>query len=195
MKLLAFSDFHGLYGMVNNFRDVKRKILETRPDILIFCGDFRDHISVPLLESRLRRLKFPVIYYVWGNSDEFKPEFELRVAVNLHLKIKQIANEFTIAGIGGDELDVQWKINELDTKLEETEFKKLILISHVPPFGYCDFAVEGKHVGSKPYRTLIDKYKPALCVFGHIHEQSQKSIISNKTLFWNVGPKGIAIEL
>ncbi|NVM27559.1 MAG: metallophosphoesterase family protein [Candidatus Helarchaeota archaeon] len=195
MKLLAFSDFHGLYGLTNHFRDVKKRISETLPDILVFCGDFRNLISIPLLESRMRRLKFPAIYYVWGNDDGVDPEFKLKVGTNLHLKLIQLDDKSAITGIGGDELDVQWNIDKLDALLSKKEVKKVILISHVPPFGCCDFAVEGKHVGSEPLRTLINKYQPSICIFGHIHEQSQKSAEFNNTLFWNVGPNGIVIDL
>ncbi|NVM53017.1 MAG: metallophosphoesterase [Candidatus Helarchaeota archaeon] len=192
---MAFSDFHGLFGLTNHFREVKKRIIETHPDILIFCGDFRNQISVVLLESRLRRLKFPAIYYVFGNSDLLAPDYELKVGVNLHLKLIQVNDEFAIAGIGGDELDVNWNIEIFDEILLEVQSKKLILVSHVPPFGFCDFAVDGKHVGSNALRMLVEKYKPKLCIFGHIHENSGKSAILNKTIFWNVGEKGVVLEL
>ncbi len=190
MKLLAFSDFHGLYGLSNPFRDIKRKIVEVQPDILIFCGDFRNQISIPLLESRLRRLKCPHIYYVWGNSDALAPDFALTIGVNLHLKLHQLTSEFTIAGIGGDELDLQRNIQQLDARLSQNK-TQLILISHIPPFGFCDFAVDQKHVGSKPLRALIEKYSPKIHLFGHIHEEAQKCVRSETTIFWNVGPQGI----
>lgn len=195
MKILAFSDFHGLYGLVNHFRNVKRRLFEHQPDLLIFCGDFRNSIPLPLLESRLRRLKFAQIYYVWGNSDDLKPTFELRTGINLHLKIIQLNEEFSIAGIGGDELDVEWNVQEFDRQLEQIKTQKLILISHVPPFGQLDFAIEEKHVGSKPYQKLIEKYKPTLCLFGHIHEQASKSAQFDSISYWNVGPKGAVINL
>ena len=195
MKLLAFSDFHGLYGLKNHFPDVRKKILETQPDILVFCGDFRNLISIPLLNSRLKRLRFPFLYYVWGNDDLVTPDFNLKIGINLHLNLKQLENDFTIVGIGGDELDVKWNVNKLDALLANLKFKNLILISHVPPFGCCDLAIEGKPVGSKVLRTLVEKYRPSLCLFGHIHEQAQKSAKLNNTIYWNVGPKGLLINL
>ncbi len=195
MKLLAFSDFHGLFGLTNHFLDVRKKILETQPDILVFCGDFRNQISIPLLRARLRRLKVPSLYYIWGNDDLLNPDFKLGPGINLHLKFQRLDNIFTISGIGGDELDVEWNINKLDALLSKLEFKKLILISHVPPFECCDFAIDGKPVGSKPLRMLIEKYNPSVCLFGHIHEQAQKSVKLNTTICWNVGPKGILIDL
>jgi len=195
MKILAFSDFHGMYGLTNHFLEVKKKIAETEPDILIFCGDFRNEISIPLLQSRLKRLNFPDIYYVWGNSDRLAPDFEMKIGLNLHLKLFQLPNEFVISGFGGDELDVLKNIQKLENLFIEEDCNKLILISHIPPYGCCDFAVEGRHVGSKLYREFIDKYHPILCLFGHIHEEAQKKMILKETIFGNVGSKGVLIEL
>ncbi len=194
MKILAFSDFHGLYGFKNYFRDVKIKLSETNPDILIFCGDFRNSLSFPLLRSRLRRLKFPRIYLIWGNSDSCPPEFDLGIGTNVHLYFELIEKDLGIIGIGGDELDVEWNIAKLEALLSNINMK-FILVSHVPPFGICDFAVDQRHVGSKPLRDFVDKYKPILHLFGHIHEESQKKIITKTTTFWNVGPKSINLEL
>ena len=194
MKILAFSDFHGLYGLTNHFRIVKKKILESKPDILVFCGDFRDHLSIPLLKSRMKRLKFQKIFYLWGNSDEVNPEFDLNVGINLHLKLVSVGKEHVIAGIGGDELDVEWNIKEFEKVLSKNS-QKLILISHVPPFGFCDYAVERKHVGSKPLRELVEKFKPVLHLFGHIHEASQKKVLNDRTTFVNVGSSSYTIDL
>lgn len=194
MKLLAFSDFHGLYGLINHFQEVKKKISESEPDLLVFCGDFRNNISIPLLESRLKRLEFPATYFVWGNDDQVKPTAELKNGINLHLKVK-LLGDFIITGIGGDELDVQWNIERLGTLVAESELKKIILISHIPPFGCCDFAIDGKHVGSKPLRQFIEHYHPIACLFGHIHEQAQKSMNLGTTRCWNVGHNGLLINL
>ncbi|MHA1264126.1 MAG: metallophosphoesterase family protein [Candidatus Helarchaeota archaeon] len=195
MKILAFSDFHGLFGLKNHFTDVKLKLSEIQPDILIFCGDFRNHLSIRQLTSRMKLLQHNQIYYVWGNDDELDPEFNLKIGTNLHLKTEEIAKSLLLIGIGGDELDVKWRIQELERLLKKISPKKVILISHIPPFGILDYANDGRHVGSKPYRRIIDNYKPLLCLFGHIHEQEQRSIRIKETVFWNIGPKGIVINL
>ncbi len=198
MRILAFSDFHGMYGLTNHFLDVRKKIVETQPDLLIFCGDFRNEISIPLLESRLRWLKLPAIYYVWGNSDGQALDFTLKVGTNLHLKLIPLPLDFMICGLGGDELDVIRNLPKLEGLLSKKGFSKLILVSHVPPFGCCDTAVEGIegiHAGSKLYRKVLEKYPPALCLFGHIHEAAQQTIILQGTTFWNAGPKGVFIEI
>lgn len=52
-----------------------------------------------------------------------------------------------------------------------------ILLSHGPPFGIRDLCVntwetekEPEHVGSKSLLTIIEKIKPKIVSFGHIHE-------------------------
>jgi Icc-related predicted phosphoesterase len=50
--------------------------------------------------------------------------------------------------------------------------KKLIVVSHAPPFGVLDFAVRfgAKHIGSRPLRMFLDIGGVALlCVCGHVH--------------------------
>jgi Icc-related predicted phosphoesterase len=194
MRILGFSDFHGLFGLRNHFRDVKKKLLDSQPDILVFCGDFRNDISIPLLKSRMRRLQVPKIYYVWGNSDNVKPEYDLKVGINLHLKVIPLTKEFGIAGIGGDELDVQWNIESLEKQLSGSTLK-LILVSHVPPFGFCDYAADQKHVGSRPLRALVERFKPIAHLFGHIHEDSHKQVVYKGITFVNVGPNSCTIDL
>ncbi|KAI8334133.1 Metallo-dependent phosphatase-like protein [Blakeslea trispora] len=47
-----------------------------------------------------------------------------------------------------------------------------ILVTHTPPFGYCDQIIHRqRHVGCQYLRDKIDtKIHPLVCVFGHIHE-------------------------
>ena len=50
-----------------------------------------------------------------------------------------------------------------------------ILVTHCPPFGYGDKLAEHSsdpnvHIGDKKLLSLVQKYKPELNVFGHIHE-------------------------
>lgn len=49
-----------------------------------------------------------------------------------------------------------------------------ILISHCPPWGILDENFHGYHCGSKELKNAIDRVKPRLVVFGHIHEQGGK---------------------
>jgi len=45
-----------------------------------------------------------------------------------------------------------------------------ILLTHSPPFGYCDRMMFGKRVGCEDLlRAIEDRVRPAFHVFGHIH--------------------------
>jgi Icc-related predicted phosphoesterase len=44
-----------------------------------------------------------------------------------------------------------------------------ILITHGPPFGHCDEAPYGGHVGCELLRERVDEFPPKIHVFGHIH--------------------------
>lgn len=45
-----------------------------------------------------------------------------------------------------------------------------VLLMHGPPRGYGDLTARGERVGSTALLHLVDRVRPALCVFGHIHE-------------------------
>jgi len=50
--------------------------------------------------------------------------------------------------------------------------KKLIIISHTPPYGALDFAVRfgSRNIGSRPLRQFLDSSpNSVLCVCGHVH--------------------------
>lgn len=45
-----------------------------------------------------------------------------------------------------------------------------VLVMHSPPRGVCDLTSTGAHVGCPELRKVVERIKPALIVFGHIHE-------------------------
>lgn len=50
-----------------------------------------------------------------------------------------------------------------------------ILVTHTPPYGYGDLLAEyssdpNVHIGDRKLLSLVQKYKPILNVYGHIHE-------------------------
>ncbi len=58
----------------------------------------------------------------------------------------------------------------------EIKSKKIILVSHAPPFGTnIDLTHNKKHVGSRALRKIIEKYAPFVSLSGHIHETVETS--------------------
>ena len=45
-----------------------------------------------------------------------------------------------------------------------------IFITHGPQFGILDISYDGKHVGSKALKHLLERRKHKLHLFGHIHQ-------------------------
>lgn len=73
--------------------------------------------------------------------------------------------------------------------------KKIILVTHGPPYGsHLDLMPAG-HVGNRDYRHFIDRIKPKLVICGHLHELAGKVDRIGKTKVINPGPEGMIIEL
>lgn len=60
-----------------------------------------------------------------------------------------------------------------------------ILVTHGPPHNICDQSTSGFHCGCEVLRNAIERTKPSLSVFGHIHEAYGNETIDD-TLFCNV---------
>ncbi|NVM02257.1 MAG: metallophosphoesterase [Candidatus Helarchaeota archaeon] len=196
MKILAFSDFHGLFGLKDHYIDVKKKIKQYQPDLLLLCGDLQDRGSIRLLENRIQNLEFSPIFYVFGNSEEqLNLNTELKNAINIHLKI-EFFNGIHFIGLGGDEFDVKRDIPEIRKLLSSsTSIKNLIIISHVPPFNTVDLSNDGRNVGVPEFRDLINENEPILVTCGHIHENNQKVAWIGSSMVCNVGPQGVLFTI
>ncbi len=69
-----------------------------------------------------------------------------------------------------------------------------VLIVHGPPAGYGDQTDRGPAVGSQAFLGAIDRVKPALGLFGHIHE-GRGTWIRNATTLANVSAVDLNYEL
>ena len=93
--------------------------------------------------------------------------------------------------------------NDLARLLKGLDRKRTVLLTHIPPYGILDQVVKeyrkygvgtyGKraregHIGSVGLKKAISRFKPALHIFGHIHEC--KGMFKNKTTFVNTGSAG-----
>jgi Icc-related predicted phosphoesterase len=57
----------------------------------------------------------------------------------------------------------------LALKYKRIEDSVDVLITHGPPFGILDSPNKGDHAGSASLRVAVDRIKPKVHVFGHIH--------------------------
>lgn len=75
------------------------------------------------------------------------------------------------------DLKAKWDLIPADTD---------ILVTHGPPHGILDESKHRERFGCLKLREAVDKLKPKLHIFGHIHEDGLKTHVENGTLFMNV---------
>jgi len=160
---------------------------------------------------------------VWGNADNTK----ILQKVPIERCIEIINNravrigEFYLLGYSGRPIYIfekenkeQWAFseekafNDLEKSLKALKGKKVILVTHAPPYGILDqveknyrkygmgtYGEKAKngHIGSIAFKSIDEKYKPILHIFGHIHECKGAKRIDGTT-FVNTGSFGKDLE-
>ncbi len=184
MKILAVSDIEMemIYSplVVQRFRDV---------DLLIGCGD----LPYYYLEYMISMLDRP-LYFVNGNHAPRPYEIQNMThkdhawgGVNLHQKVLRDESGLLLAGIEGclnyNHGVYQYTQREmwamalslvpalLINRLRYGRFLD-ILVTHAPPWKIHD-KEDLPHQGIKAFRWLIQTFKPAIHLHGHIHIYQQ----------------------
>lgn len=169
----------------------------------------------PLFAQMSEKVRFSG---VWGNADNVKILKKVPIEQHIeiiHNRISQVGDIYLL-GYNGRPLYIfekenkeQWAFteeeiyNDLDRVFRELEDHRVILVTHDPPYGILDQVVQeyrqyavgtygekakDGHIGSVGLRKIVDKYKPMLHVFGHIHEC--KGVFVGQTVFVNTGTFG-----
>ena len=106
-------------------------------------------------------IEYPYISYLWDNALTYVNE-EANESCKLYGSPWQ--PEFYQWAFNlprnGEDLKEKWFWIPKDTD---------ILVTHGPPFGHCDEAPYGGHVGCELLRERVDEFPPKIHVFGHIH--------------------------
>jgi Icc-related predicted phosphoesterase len=171
MRLVIISDTHGSH----------RNIKLPAGDILIHAGDFTRHGSdddVAEFDDWLATLPYQDKIIIAGNHDfPFETKDGTKLLSNgIYLQDSAV----TINGIKfygspwqprffdwafnldrGESLKEKWDLIPADTD---------VLITHGPPYGYLDINSRGFSVGCEELMEAVERTKPRLHVFGHIHE-------------------------
>lgn len=155
-------------------------------DVLIHCGDITGSGSERAVEmfmewfEHLDQFKYKIL--VAGNHDFL---FELDVLRAKELTPDNVIyledDSITIDGINFYGTPAQkrfgrWAFNKSESKLTQ-HYEAIpdnvdVLITHAPPYGIGDLVVRGNtHEGSQVlYHEVINRIKPKIHCFGHIHE-------------------------
>lgn len=203
MKIVLISDTHGLHKSMLH-------LLPERADVLIHAGDctnIGNQNDVREFMYWFQNLKgFDTKIFIAGNHDwafEKKPAW-LRELINeenlsqsdvVYLEEEEFilqSPEFSrplkfygspyqprffdwAFNVDRDKMNVYWERIPRDTD---------VLITHTPPQGILDLTLHGDRTGCSYLKCHIEQIKPALHIFGHIHEGYGYTTMGN-TLFIN----------
>jgi len=185
MRIVAIADTHGHFPKL------------PAGDVLIHAGDATMMGKVDEVEKFdewLGTLDFKHILFTPGNHDfhfalqSRPPSLWLKNATVLYNKgividgINFWASPYTpVFG--------SWAFMKPDNELGEMwryiPDKLDVLITHGPPRGMQDLAVNGREAGSETLLDRVREVKPRIHIFGHIHEGFGKKF-NRETLFANV---------
>jgi putative phosphoesterase len=169
MKILCVADYHREKELAEN---VEKLASKEKVDVIINAGDF---LSEDFAKKILDKTKFKT-FVVRGNWDQ-----ELK---SKNRKVKILENEVSEYR-GYYFLGVDWGHYSKIFKLAKgKDPKKIVVVTHDPPFDILDMSYFGSNAGVMELREAIERIKPVLHVFGHIHESA--GVMKHKgTLFVN----------
>ena len=196
MKLLAFTDIH---GSLLALRRIEQKIKSQKPDILVCAGDISvfEH-GIATILRKLNKLGKKVII-VHGNHEDdltFVKYSKLFKNIIFIHKNYYIENDVLFLGYGGGGFSMADREFE---KIAVTRFKKIInlnkdkkiiLVTHGPPYHTQTDKLGKTYCGNKSYRKFIEKNNINLMICGHLHENFGKGDRIGKTKIINPGPFG-----
>lgn len=167
MKILLLAD-EELPGLWEFF---KKEKLDTI-DLILSCGD----LKAEYLEFLVTMAHCPLLY-VHGNHDGSYSRHAPEGCQNIDGKLYDF-NGLRILGLGGSkqyshgphqytESEMRARIRRLSPYLRMMNGFDLLL-THTPPEG-CGDLPDQAHRGFACFNTLLDQWKPACMVHGHIH--------------------------
>ena len=201
MKILAFTDTH---GSLSALRRIEQKVKTQKPDLLVCAGDISifEHGIMGILR-RLNKLNKKIVI-VHGNHEDdstfVKLSKSFKNIIFVHKKHYVEANLLFLGYGGGGFAVVDREFEKIaKTKfkkiIKDNKWKKIILVTHAPPYKTrLDKLIQG-HCGSKSIRHFIEKNNVDLLICGHLHENFGKEDKIKKTKAINPGPFGKIVEI
>lgn len=198
MKILAFADLH---GSISSLRKVKKKA--KKADIIICLGDFTifgDNIIYFM--KKINKLGKPVLI-IHGNH-ETRTEVKvlskgLKNITFMHRKAKVIGDCLFIGYGGGgfsirdEDFDLKWE-KKFKEKIKKYKNKKVVFMTHQPPYGTNIDLVWDEHCGNKSFRDFYRQNRVDVFFSGHLHETADTIEVVKGTTLINPGPQGIVID-
>ena len=201
MRILAFSDWrvqkiNDVFSFVQDLEDPVDFILYGGDDIGRFEEEGVNHFAELSKYTKHRK-----VLAVIGNDDlpEVKRVLEGKNVHDLHQK-PFIFQNFAFIGLEASTSEpaiIRYSEEEVKEHLKEqhseVKGKKLIILSHTPPYGILDRGIrfaqldEGSHhIGSTSLRNFIQQNKVNLVMCGHCHSHGGLSTQFRDTTVVNV---------
>ncbi|MFN3532766.1 MAG: metallophosphoesterase [Candidatus Brocadia sp.] len=194
MKIISFGDVH---EDTSNLVKIKSD-LETA-DLVVVSGDLTNCHGKTETKNVLDAIKKynKHLLAIYGNMDKQEVDSHLtREGINLHGN-GYMFEDVGIFGCGASsptpfhtpseisEADIERFLTNGYNKVKDARWK--VMVCHTPPRDTAtDIIRNGMHVGSQTVRDFILKYKPHVCITGHIHESRAKDKIGD-TIILNAG--------
>ncbi len=200
MKILAFTDVH---GSLLALRRIEKKVNHEKPDLIVCAGDISifEHGIFGIIK-RLGKLNKEIVIIHGNHEDDstFRKLSKLFKSIIFIHKNYFIKNNALFLGYGGGGFSIVDKEFEKIAKkfkkiIKENDVKKIILITHAPPYKTRLDKLVGGHCGNKSIRHFVEKNKIDLLICGHLHENFGKEDKIKKTKVINPGPFGKIIEI
>ncbi|CAG1770854.1 hypothetical protein BAC3_01375 [uncultured bacterium] len=194
MKIISFGDIHEDTGNLVKIQPD----LETA-DLIVLSGDLTNCHGKIETKKVLDAIKIYNKHLLaqYGNMDIQEADSYLsKEGINLHGNGYLFA-DVGIFGCGASSLTpfhTPSEISEADIERLLTngyntvkDAKWKIMVCHTPPKDTAtDVIRNGMHVGSQTVRDFILKYKPNVCITGHIHESRARDNLGD-TIVLNAG--------
>ncbi len=200
MKILAFTDLH-LSSFA--FKKIKSKIKKYSPELVVCAGDVSifEH-GLDFVLKKLNKLNKRILI-IHGNHETDTTLRKLCQKYNnlefIHKKSYPY-DSCLFLGYGGSGFALTepefYKTGEAFSKMiKKSKSKKIIFVTHAPPFGTKLDLIVTSHCGNKTFRRFINKNRINICICGHLHENFGKEDRIKKTRIINPGPYGKILEI
>ncbi|MBI2660268.1 metallophosphoesterase [Candidatus Woesearchaeota archaeon] len=201
MKILAFTDTH---GSLTALRRITQKVKTQKPDLLVCAGDisvFEQDIAG--IMKRLNRINKKIIMVHGNHEDDSTLRRLSKTFKNIFFIHKShfILNNAIFLGYGGGgfamtDKEFEKTANSRFKKLiKKNNDKKMILVTHAPPYKTRLDRIGHDHCGNKSIRNFIEKNRIDFLICGHLHENFGKEDKIKKTKMINPGPFGKIVEI
>ncbi len=198
MRFLAFVDIHQDSDRLRALRD---RAAQPDIDFVLCAGDFSTFgRGVRTVLETFSKLKKP-FYVIPGNHEEGISGWENLMqeypfCIDLHLQAKEVGNYVFLGYGGGGFAQSDERFRKIARQwYGEYNGRKIVMVTHGPPFSTALDLLQERNVGNKDYRAFILRIKPKLVISGHLHETAGAEDTIEKTKLINPGWKGKVIEL